>query len=204
MSLDKGRESRPHFQEVSDPRALRALAHPVRIALLEVVSEEPLTATEAGELIGESPSTCSFHLRQLAKYGFVEEAGGGRGRRRPWRKTHGGMHFTEVHDDPETARAAAMLDRVLRQRYFARLQAWLEIRHTYPKKWRQVTGGSQFLLYLTPAELEALNERLLELVAPYQPRLTEPDRRPKSALPIELLAFAYPVDRIRPTPRRRG
>ena len=63
----------------NDARTLRALAHPVRVALIETLSVEgPLTATEAGERIGESPTTCSFHLRQLAKYGFVEEAGAGR------------------------------------------------------------------------------------------------------------------------------
>ena len=56
---------------------MRALAHPVRLALLEVLADEGrLTATEAGERIGESPANASFHLRQLAKYGFVEEAEG--------------------------------------------------------------------------------------------------------------------------------
>lgn len=56
---------------------LPRLRGPVRLALLEVLTfRGPLTATEAGQLIEESPTTCSFHLRQLAKYGFVEEAGG--------------------------------------------------------------------------------------------------------------------------------
>ena len=56
---------------------MRALAHPVRLALLEVLADAgQLTATEAGERIGESPANASFHLRQLAKYGFVEEAEG--------------------------------------------------------------------------------------------------------------------------------
>ena len=62
----------PELREVRDAQTMRALAHPVKIALVEVLSlEGPLTATEAGERIGESPTTCSFHLRQLAKYGFV-------------------------------------------------------------------------------------------------------------------------------------
>ena len=64
-------------RRLTDPRAMRAVAHPVRIALLEVLGTEgPLTATQAGEHIGESPTTCSFHLRQLAKYGFIEEVEG--------------------------------------------------------------------------------------------------------------------------------
>ena len=63
---------------------LRAVAHPTRLKLLgELRRVGPLTATQAGGRIGESPAGCSFHLRQLAKYGLVEEAGGGRGRSRP-------------------------------------------------------------------------------------------------------------------------
>src|SRR5580700_11568611 len=74
--------------KLSDPRALRAMAHPIRLSLIGVLRREgPLTATQAGELIGESSASCSFHLRQLAKYGLVEEAGGGHGRERPWRAT---------------------------------------------------------------------------------------------------------------------
>src|SRR5436305_8556002 len=78
-----GRAIRP-VTRLTDPRALRAMAHPIRLSLIGVLRREgPLTATQAGELIGESSASCSFHLRQLAKYGLVEEAGGGRGRERP-------------------------------------------------------------------------------------------------------------------------
>ena len=104
--------------EVTDPKAMRALAHPVRIALLEALTiHGQLTATEAGEIVGESPANTSFHLRQLAKYGYVEEAEGGTGRRRPWKRKHLGMSFTEVHADPETAAAARELSRIWSHRY---------------------------------------------------------------------------------------
>ena len=70
-------------REITDPRTMRALAHPVRIALLEALRREgTLTATRAAELLGDSPGNMSWHLQTLAKYGFVEEAGGGRGRSR--------------------------------------------------------------------------------------------------------------------------
>ena len=60
---------------LTDPRALRAYAHPVRLKLVALLrTEGPLTATRAGELLGESSGTCSFHLRQLAKYGLVGSA----------------------------------------------------------------------------------------------------------------------------------
>ena len=81
---DQPPESSP--RHLTDPRMLKAVAHPVRLALLEALTlRGPLTATEAGEMIDETPTTCSFHLRQLARFGLVEEAGGGVGRARPWR-----------------------------------------------------------------------------------------------------------------------
>src|SRR5215831_7968530 len=70
-------ERGPHL-EVRDPRMMRALAHPLRVALIEAIGQADtgtLTATEASDLLGESPANCAFHLRTLAKYGFVEEAG---------------------------------------------------------------------------------------------------------------------------------
>ena len=90
-----GDEALPGLRRVSDAKTFRALAHPVRMALIELlVLSGPLTATEAGERIGESPTTCSFHLRQLARYGFVEEAGGGKGRARPWKRSFRGFRFS--------------------------------------------------------------------------------------------------------------
>src|ERR1700679_3290963 len=102
------------FRDVTDPKTLRALTHPVRLALLEALAlEGPLTATAAGELIGESPTTCSFHFRQLAKYGFVEEADSGPGRLRPWKIANVGMRFSEINEDPETSVAAKSLERMV-------------------------------------------------------------------------------------------
>src|SRR5262249_20411466 len=90
----------PEVRKITDARTLRALAHPVRIELLEALLHGGAqTATEAGERIGETPTTCSFHLRQLAKYGFVEEAGGGQGRARPWRLTTIGMSLAPASGD---------------------------------------------------------------------------------------------------------
>ena len=53
---------------LTDPKAMRAMAHPVRMALLELLAVTPtLTATQASEALGESPANCAFHLRTLAK-----------------------------------------------------------------------------------------------------------------------------------------
>src|SRR3954471_9335937 len=141
-------------RELDDPKAMRALAHPVRLALLEALTDGPLTATEAGERVGESPANASFHLRQLAKYGFVEEAEGGTGRRRPWKLRQLGMRWTDVQEDPEAARAARALSRITQDRFLDRAQRALEERHALPEEWRAVTGINQVRLYLTPEEMK--------------------------------------------------
>ena len=173
---------------------MRALTHPVRLALLDALElEGPLTATQVGELIGEPPNTCSFHFRQLARYGFVEEAGPAPGRSRPWRLTMFRMHFTDLHEDPETAVAARGLDRMLRERYFERLAAFYESRSGYPPAWQETTGGSQALLHVTPGELKSIDEQIMAVLEPYIDRGASPASRPADSLPIEVLLFAYPV-----------
>src|SRR6201997_1058035 len=108
--------------------ALRAYAHPVRMKLiLALRTRGPLTATRAGRLLGESSGTCSFHLRQLAKYGLVEETGEGTGREKPWRATPPSPAGDDVQPDPAAAAAAGLLIEVLAESYFAQLMQYLEV-----------------------------------------------------------------------------
>src|SRR5579863_2835008 len=181
-------------RELTDPQAMRALTHPVRLALLEaLVLEGPLTATQASELIGEPPNTCSFHFRQLSRYGFVEEAGPAPGRSRPWRLVTHGMHFSDLHEDPETAVAARGLERMLRNRCFDQMEAFNESRSDYPLAWQDATEGSQALLHITPDELRAIDEEIMAILERYLERNVDPSRRPVESLPVQILLFAYPV-----------
>jgi DNA-binding transcriptional ArsR family regulator len=188
-------EVQPEVREVTDARTLRALAHPVRIAIIESLSlGGAMTATEVGERIGESPTTCSFHLRQLARYGFVEEAGGGKGRARPWRMTSIGMRLASSHDDPEAEIAAGALMRLLRERQFGRYRTWLETKATYPRQWQDAADSSQYMLYLTAGELEQLSQELTALLVPrFLERITDPSRRPPGSVPVEMLLLSYPI-----------
>jgi DNA-binding transcriptional ArsR family regulator len=182
----------PPLRELTDPTTMRALAHPIRLRLLEVLAHEgELTATEAGERIGESPASCSFHLRQLAKYGFVEEAPRTGGRRRPWRAKGVGMRFTDMHEDRETAQAAGALARVLRDRNLARAQRGLDARAYEPPEWRRALGESEFTLYVTPDELRALDDEVTAVLRRHQDRLANPALRPEGAQPIQVLLMAY-------------
>ena len=197
MSPDAPADAEP--LEITDPRAMRAMTHPVRLALLEALGlEGPLTATAAAEVIGESPTTCSFHFRQLAKYGFVEEASIGPGRRRSWRRTAVAMRFTDMHEDPETSIAARALARTLRERYLVRLREYYEARSGYPVRWQEVTGESQFVVHVTPEELRALDEQVTGLLQSYRERNADPAHRPEGSLPVEVLLFAYPLQTPKP------
>ena len=179
---------------LTDPKAMRAIAHPTRLALLELLGRhEQLTATEAAEHVGESPTNCAFHLRTLAKYGFVEEAGGGPGRRRPWRRSHLGFSFDDSGGaDPETDQAAQVLADLLWDGWLRRLQRVRNSRHRFDQPWREVTSGSQYLAYLTPAEAAEFNAELQRLFDRHRDRLGHPDRRPEAAVAIEYLLFNYP------------
>ncbi len=181
--------------ELADPKAIRALTHPVRIALIEaLLADGAMTATQVGEQIGESPTTCSFHLRQLSKYGFVEEAGGGRGRARPWRMTSTGVELASSYDDPGTQVAARVLMRMIRDRQLARYRTWLETRESYPRAWQGAAGDVEYLAYVTAGELRQLKEDLQVLLAArFAGRLADPSARPPGAAPVELLLFAYPT-----------
>src|SRR5215469_5260949 len=127
--MDEQRVPGRTITRLEDAKALRAYAHPVRMKLiLALRTRGPLTATQAGRLLGESSGTCSFHLRQLAKYGLVEETGEGTGREKPWRATTTSTGWDEVQETPEAAAAAGLLSEVLVESYFATLRRWLEAR----------------------------------------------------------------------------
>jgi predicted ArsR family transcriptional regulator len=183
------------LRQIDDARTLKALAHPVRVALMEILSiEGPLTATAAGEMIGESPTTCSFHLRQLAKYGFVEEAGGGKGRSRPWRLPDHGLDIRSDMEDPEAAVAAGVVARLWRENQLRRLEHWRDTRSNYPIEWRDAATHSETVMWMTAEELVELNQELLEIMMTrFRERRTDPSARPEGSLPVETLLFNYPV-----------
>lgn len=184
----------PEMRQLNDAQTMRALSHPVRIALIEMlILEGPMTATEIGERIGESPTTCSFHLRQLAKYGFVEEAGGGKGRARPWRMTSRGISI-KGHGDPEAELAADVLAGIWRERVIDRYQTWLNTKVAYPREWREAAGESEFVFYLTAEELKELRDDVQRLLGPRaEERLSDPSRRPPGSVPVEMVWLSYPL-----------
>ena len=150
---------------------MRALAHPLRVALLEVMRRDgEITASRAAELLGESPGNMSWHLQTLAKYGFVEETGEGRGRSRPWRATNDARRFDTAMPDLETAAAGEALERAFLERTFSQMAEWWSRRMTYPLKWRRAAFMSENITYLTAAELTEITEEIVAIYDRYMDR----------------------------------
>ena len=181
-------------KKLTDPKALRALAHPVRLALVgQLRVHGQLTATQAAELLGESSASCSFHLRQLAKYGLVEEAGGGQGRERPWRATTMFTSWPEVADDPKVEAAVGLLRGVITERYLEGLARWYDAMPDEPPEWQEAADFGDTMLYVTAEELADLTRRTRELADGYLDRQARPELRPPGSRLVSVLHVAHPV-----------
>jgi hypothetical protein len=176
-----------------DPRALRAMAHPFRLQLLDlVVRRGTLTSAEAAAATGENTASCSFHLRQLAKYGFIEPADASDGRERPWKRVEGGEQIPDS-SDPLFWRAAAETGRVLLDRIYGEALTWLRRHGELPRRWQRGAILDEELLYLTADELATLSGEVVELLAAYRSRTAAPETRPPGALPVRAVALLFPV-----------
>lgn len=167
MSEEPGDAVARETVEITDARALRALAHPTRLALVSLLRRfGPLTATQAAARLQQSPSSCSFHLRQLARWGLVEEAGGGRGRERPWRATARSTSWRVT--GPGAAEPSAALSSLVVRYQTERIQASLSRLPAEAPAWQHAYQLADTRLRLTPAELEELGERVWAVVRSYR------------------------------------
>jgi len=180
--------------ELTDPKTMRALAHPARIAIWTHLGlRGSATATECAEIAGLSPSACSYHLRTLARYGLAEEDpdSAADGRERPWRAR---MLAFSLHEGPDVPPATQLAGRLLvenmraaaeetRARYVARASE-------YPPDWQAASGELFSVAHVTPEELGRMRVQVLEVMAPYV-RL-EPDSRPAGARPVRIMLDMFP------------
>ncbi|MFF9840500.1 winged helix-turn-helix domain-containing protein [Streptomyces sp. NPDC013740] len=188
-------QEQSHSIELTDPRALRAYAHPTRMTLVGLLrANGPFTATRAAELTGESVASCSYHLRMLAKYGLVEQAPGGKGREKPWRATARFTAWPDHSEDAAVAQAADALTAAATELHFQRVLKAMGRRQALPAEWREAEQFDDTLLHLTPGELTELGQRVQELLRPYEEREADPARRPEGSLPVAVLRIAF-VDR---------
>ena len=153
---------------VTDVRVLRALAHPLRNTLLGLLRlHGPATATQLGERVGESSGSTSYHLRQLAAYGFVEELQGhGNGRERWWRAVH---RMTSWAAEELVAQEGGreVQDEITRLQLAGHgrvLNAWLAQRERLDPEWTGASSLNDYALRLTPAQARALAGELNDVL----------------------------------------
>ncbi|GLI28270.1 transcriptional regulator [Agromyces rhizosphaerae] len=170
--------------QAGDPARIRALAHPIRLALLEVLGDVvDATATECAERVGESVASASFHLRQLEKYGYIERAEP-RGREKPWRLVARTVRHPAPTPDVADSMASVLgLAGIVVDRQYARLREYIAVaeRGGLEDDWlgSSMVGTSSF--WATRDELAELGESILALLEPFEGRIADPTLRPEGA-----------------------
>jgi DNA-binding transcriptional ArsR family regulator len=156
-------------RRLTEPGAVRALTHPVRLELLtHLMSAGPATASDCARAVGDTPSNCSYHLRVLARHGLVTPEESDDGRERPWRACVTGIESPGSEadpDSPEAAEAAALLA-VSVQRDQRLVLDYLARRDSVDQRWRQADVHNAYTLRVTPEELRRLGEQLDALIRP--------------------------------------
>jgi DNA-binding transcriptional ArsR family regulator len=179
---------------LTDPRAMRALAHPLRLRLLgELRMRGPQSVGMLCDLLDEAPGSISYHVGKLAEFGFVEEAPElARDRReRWWRSAHRVTSWEPLGllESPDQRAALGALRRAVLQRYVATLEEYLEAEPSLPAEWVSAAVSSDVFLHLTSDDLAELRSELEALAGRWEQR-SNPDR--DGARPVTLIYQAFP------------
>ena len=184
---------------ISSAKELRALAHPLRIRLLQLIGQQgPLTATQCAKVVGESVANCSYHINTLAKYGYVEQSDGGQGREKPWQRVYEGYSFSDVGVDEETALAGEAMSNAFIEVAFDRTREGLRTLSLEPEDWREAVGMSDSSEWLTAAETAAIRDEIQEIMRRYLHRRDDPSARPDGARPVYFFLSAMVAPGIKP------
>lgn len=189
MLIDVTTEQAPGAASPPDPKKLRALAHPLRWKLIDLLgSELTATATRCAEVLGESVASCSYHLGILGKYGYIEHVPGQVGKEKPWRMVSSRQNLVPPGLDTEgelaaEAAAGAFLDHEL-----ARLKDRIRRRTLEPGPWQEASRFDGSTTWMTAAELREVSEQLARLVLTHGERAEDPAARPPGAREVRLFA----------------
>jgi DNA-binding transcriptional ArsR family regulator len=177
--------------KLQDPIAIRALAHPARLAVIEeLYSGRELTATECAEIAGLSPSAMSYHLRNLEKHGIVERADSATdGRERPWRAAGSYLQVTTeaTGDAASTALSSTVVARLVD--HFGR---WMATREQDDEVWQRAAIVSSAQVWMMPEEVNEIADFLDAKLEQYRDRRDDP---PEGSRRVRLAAFAFPSTR---------
>jgi DNA-binding transcriptional ArsR family regulator len=179
-------------RHLRDPRAIRALAHPARMAIIDALATgDELTATECAELTGLSPSATAYHLKFLQRHGFAEPAPARRdGRERPWRAADRGTRFDLDTSTPAGAAATAAVGLAFIDGSRAVAEAFVATEREEPEEWRDVAALGNADLWLTAGETRAVTAALAAALEPYRSRPA--GDRPVGARRVRVMTMVVP------------
>ncbi|MEW2618689.1 winged helix-turn-helix domain-containing protein [Streptomyces sp. NPDC048106] len=180
-----------------DARSLRGLAHPLRMQLLDSLRiHGPATASQLAERLGESSGATSYHLRQLADHGFVEDAPEhGKGRERWWRASARPLAYDSADFEDAGPEVRGLTEVFLQEgaaRHTRELATWLGTRDKLSPAWSRATDMSDMTLRLTPELALELIEKMHELVDGYRNRV--PDADTPEAQQVRVHTHLFPID----------
>jgi DNA-binding transcriptional ArsR family regulator len=175
-----------------DPRDIRALAHPARMAIIDALaSGDELTATECAELTGLSPSATAYHLKLLERYGFAEPAPARNdGRERPWRATNRRTPVDLDTSTPAGAAATAAVGLAYIDRSRALAEAFVASEREEPEEWQQVAFLGTSDLWLTAEETRKVTGALAAVLEPYRDRALAD--RPDDSRRVRVMNLVFP------------
>ena len=179
--------------EITDPKAMRALAHPVRLALLEQLHRHgPATASQLSQHVGATPSVTSWHLRHLAGFGLVRDAEPGSDRReRRWEAAGHGFRFSSDGGGTEGRAAARMLsDQMFLQASDLPLRWAAEAAPGLEPEWQDESGFANTRIVATPQELTQIAQAMEAVLAPFV--LREPGEAPAGSRGVRFLRYVLP------------
>ncbi|MCP3765545.1 MULTISPECIES: ArsR/SmtB family transcription factor [unclassified Streptomyces] len=182
-----------------DARSLRGLAHPLRMQLLDTLRfGGPATASQLAATLGESSGATSYHLRQLAAHGFIEDAPEhGKGRERWWKAVHKGLSFDDAlltDTNPDVRGAADLYLHEVATTQTRDLSTWLGNRRSWPEEWNRTWDMSSATLRLTPGLARELVEKMHALVETYRDRAVDEDDADTAQVRVQTRAFPLTTD----------
>ncbi|MFI1677231.1 ArsR/SmtB family transcription factor [Streptomyces sp. NPDC020607] len=189
-------QPKPHKVRHLDARTLRGLAHPLRMRLLSSLGlDGPATASQLAARLGESSGATSYHLRQLAEYGFVEDdPDRGKGRERWWRPAQQGIRTNADLMRDQSPEVRGALSTVLHEYATQRAQevsTWIATRNEWSADWAEASSISDFTLDLTPAQTFELSRKVHELVESY--RALAPEENTPDAAKVRIHSHFFPT-----------
>jgi DNA-binding transcriptional ArsR family regulator len=178
-----------------DPKALRAVTNPTRLRLMELLAiAGSATATELAEEVGESPANCSWHLRQLAKFGYIEPAEGGKGRQHPWRLVPTMRSWGGSEENTELAEASTAMTLAIAENEYLAFQRWQVRARAESSEWVDAAFSWQSLAFLTADELREIQQEIGRIVRQrlQLDRMFDQTKRPSDARLVRFVAWGVP------------